>query len=89
MKTSFLVDKTVEPPVSLSASCDVRLDVEEAELGSGLTESLLVSGGGDFVRTCKTKKKDVNNDPIIIHAISSRKAYLCKKGGVSGNQLQR
>ncbi len=57
MKTSFLVDKTVEPPVSLSASCDVRLDVEEAELGSGLTESLLVSGGGDFVRTCETKKE--------------------------------
>lgn len=57
MKTSCFVDKTVGPLDSLSASCDVRLDVEEAELGSGLTESLLVSGGDVFVRTCETKKK--------------------------------
>lgn len=57
MKTSCLVDKTVGRLVSLSASCDVRLDVEEAELGSGLTKSLLVSGVDVFVRTCETKKK--------------------------------
>lgn len=29
----------------------MRLDVEEAELGSGLTGSLVVSGGGVLVRT--------------------------------------
>lgn len=57
MKTSCFVDKTVGPLDSLSASCDVRLDVEEAELGSGLTKSLLVSGGDVFVRTCETKRK--------------------------------
>lgn len=74
MKTSCLVDKTVGPPVSLSASCDVRLDVEEAELGRDLTESLLVSGGGVFVRTCGTKNKDVNNNSIMIHIVSNRKA---------------
>lgn len=51
MKTSCFVDRTVGPPLSLSASCEVRLDVEEAELGRGLEASLLVSEDGVFVRT--------------------------------------
>ena len=46
------------PPLSLSASCEVRLDVEEAELGSGLTGSLVVSGGGVFVRTYTAIEKE-------------------------------
>lgn len=54
------------PEFSLSASCDVRLDVEEAELGSGLTKSLLVSGAEVFVRTWETKRVQLSINAIKI-----------------------
>lgn len=83
MKTRCLVDRAVGPEFSLSASCDVRLDVEEAELGRGLTESLLVSGGEVFVRTCEMKRIQISTNAIIIHVLYTI-FYLCEECGVSG-----
>lgn len=43
-------------PLSLPASSnDVRLEAEEAELGSGLVGSLVASGGGVLVSTCRAQ----------------------------------
>lgn len=53
MKTSCLVDREPGLPLSLPpSSTDVRLEVEEAELGSGLVGSLVTSEPGVLVSTC-------------------------------------
>lgn len=55
MKTSCLVDKEPGLPLSLPpSSTDVRLEVEEAELGRGLVGSLVTSEPGVLVSTCAT-----------------------------------
>jgi len=52
MYTSCLVDRDVGLPLSLPpSSSDVRLDVDEAELGRGLIGSFSTSGDGVFVNT--------------------------------------
>lgn len=58
MKTSCLVDKEPGLPLSLPpSSTDVRLEVEEAELGRGLVGSLVTSEPGVLVSTCATAGK--------------------------------
>lgn len=57
INTSCLVDRSVGPPLSLSASWEVRLDVEEAELGSGLMASLVVSEGEVLVKTWRDAER--------------------------------
>lgn len=58
MKTSCLVDKEPGLPLSLPpSSTDVRLEVEEAELGRGLVGSLVTSEAGVLVSTCATPAK--------------------------------
>lgn len=47
------MDRDAGLPLSLPpSSIDVRLEVEEAELGKGLVGSLVASGDGVLVNTC-------------------------------------
>lgn len=58
MKTSCFVDRELGLPLSLPpSSTDVRLEVEEAELGRGLIGSLVTSEPGVLVSTCPTPKE--------------------------------
>jgi len=53
------VDREAGLPLSLPpSSSEVRLEVEEAELGRGLVGSLVTSGDGVLVSTCA----DTNHD---------------------------
>lgn len=52
------MDSEAGLPLSLPpSSMDVRLEVEEAELGRGLVGSLVASGDGVFVNTCVDAKR--------------------------------
>lgn len=59
MYTSCLVDREAGLPLSLPpSSIDVRLEVDEAELGRGLVGSLVTSEGGVLVNTCANTDRD-------------------------------
>lgn len=59
INTSCLVDREAGLPLSLPpSSSDVRLEVEEAELGRGLVGSLVASGDGVLVKTCADVDQD-------------------------------
>lgn len=53
------MDREAGLPLSLPPSSnDVRLEVEEAELGRGLVGSLATSGVGVFVNTWESNSRD-------------------------------
>lgn len=52
------MDREAGLPFSLPvSSIDVLLEVDEAELGSGLVGSLVTSADGDLVKTCAETKQ--------------------------------
>lgn len=100
------MDREVGLPLSLPpSSIDVRLEVEEAELGRGLVGSLVTSGAGVLVNTCvdndqdKKKKKEeqvaatgyslLKNIFKSLHSSGLFLVYLIKKLGISCVELQR
>lgn len=88
MKTSCLVDRKPGLPLSLPpSSTDVRLEVEEAELGSGLVGSLVTSEPGVLVSTCTTADK-VRAEHRRHQQIDCIWQYLIEELGVSRIELQ-
>lgn len=65
MWTSCLVEREAGLPLSLPpSSIDVRLEVEEAELGRGLVGSLVISGVGVLVNTCVDTNQDEEQEQV-------------------------
>lgn len=56
------MDSEVGLPLSLPpSSTDVRLEVEDAELGSGLVGSLLTSGAEGLVNTLRRRVEKIDH----------------------------
>lgn len=59
------MDREAGLPLSLPpSSIDVRLEVEEAELGRGLVGSLVTSVGGVLVNTCVDTDQDEEQEQV-------------------------
>lgn len=80
-------------PLSLPpSSSDVRLEVEEAELGRGLVGSLVTSRAGVLVSTCADREARSVCSLLVLEPLQlfdSSSAYLVQKLGVAGIELQR
>lgn len=88
MKTSCLVDREPGLPLSLPpSSTDVRLEVDEAELGRGLVGSLVTSEPGVLVSTCVTPAK-VRAEHWRHQQMFRILRYLFEELGVSCIELQ-
>lgn len=88
MKTSCLVDREPGLPLSLPpSSTDVRLEVEDAELGRGLVGSLVTSEPGVLVSTCTTPK-NVRTEHRRHQQCVCIRPYLIKELGISCIELQ-